>query len=264
MHKNEARMKISQQLEQISSLRSLDSKSQIFIQWFRDTEVAVEKVFGSGTRHSADFSNIKFFPSSYVAGDKSAFINAFQRGLARAEGILKSFVREIDEYFSDDQEVQNFSNANPLDKISDICTRFHLITKQLRTRHGGRPPLIVEDEYDVQDIFRALLALHFDDIRPEEYVPSCAGASSRMDFLLKREKIVVEIKKTRKGLTEKEVGEQLIVDIERYSGHPSCETLVCFVYDPDGWIANPTGITNDLSRQGEGLEVRVIIAPTGL
>ena len=55
--------------------------------------------------------------------------------------------------------------------------------------------------------------LHFDDIRPEEWTPSYAGSSARMDFLLKKEQIVLEIKKTRKGLVAKEAGEQLIVEL---------------------------------------------------
>ena len=59
-----------------------------------------------------------------------------------------------------------------------------------------------------------------------------------MDFLLKKEKIVVEVKMTRRGLADKEVGDQLIVDIERYKKHPDCNTLICFIYDPDGRIMN--------------------------
>jgi DNA-binding sugar fermentation-stimulating protein len=50
----------------------------------------------------------------------------------------------------------------------------------------------------------ALLQLYYDDIRPEEYTPSYAGRASRMDFLLKREKIVVEVKKARSNLRARE------------------------------------------------------------
>jgi hypothetical protein len=54
-----------------------------------------------------------------------------------------------------------------------------------------------DDEYDVQDIFHALLRLFVDDIREEEWTPSYAGGASRMDFLLPELETVVEIKKTR-------------------------------------------------------------------
>lgn len=147
--------------------------------------------------------------------------------------------------------------------LEHICSRFHLVAKQLRTRHADRESLIVNDEYDVQDLLHALLKVHFDDIRPEEWTPSYAGASSRVDFLLKEEQIIVEVKKTRETLKAKHVGEQLIVDIQRYRSHPDCKKLICFVYDPDGWVANPRGLESDLSRKDEELEVKVLIVPKG-
>jgi len=148
--------------------------------------------------------------------------------------------------------------------LERLCSRFHLVARQLRSRHSNRDTLHVEDEYDVQDLLHALLTLEHDDIRPEEWTPSYAGGSSRMDFLLKLEQIVIEAKKTRSGLGARELGEQLIVDIQKYKQHPDCRTLVCFVYDPEGRIANPRGIENDLSGDKDGLTVRVIIATKGL
>ena len=59
------------------------------------------------------------------------------------------------------------------------------------------------------------------------------------------------------------LGEQLIVDIERYKSHPDCRTLICFVYDPAGIIKNPRGIENDLNGRHAELEVKVIIVPKG-
>jgi hypothetical protein len=112
----------------------------------------------------------------------------------------------------------------------------------------------------VQDLLSALLVLYFDDIRPEESTPSYAGKSARMDFLLKKEGIVVEVKMTREGLADKEIGEQLIVDIERYKGHPDCSTLVCFIYDPDGRIMNSHALSEDLQSQSrDDLKVIIIV-----
>jgi len=148
--------------------------------------------------------------------------------------------------------------------LERLCLRFHLVAMQLRSRHGDRDTLRVEDEYDVQDLLHALLTLEHDDVRSEEWMPGYAGGSPRTDFLLKKEQIVIEAKKTRSGWGASELGEQLIVDIQKYKQHPGCRTLVCFVYDPEGQIANPRGIENDLSRDVDGLSVRVIIAPKGL
>ncbi len=149
----------------------------------------------------------------------------------------------------------------PALQVETICSRFHLVARKLRTRHESRHTVDVQDEDDVQDLMHALLSLYFDDIRPEEYTPSYAGKSSRIDFLLKKEAIVVEIKKTRLGLGPKELSTQLIEDIQRYKVHPDCKTLICFVYDPDGLITNPRGIEFDLNRDGDPFPVRVLIRP---
>src|SRR5258708_7681301 len=47
---------------------------------------------------------------------------------------------------------------------------------------------------------------------------------------------------TRTGMNDKEVAEQLIIDIERYQAVPECQILVCFVYDPEGFIENPLAL----------------------
>ena len=151
----------------------------------------------------------------------------------------------------------------PIEALQRVFSKFHLIARELRRRHDNRDTLDVGDEYDVQDLLAALLVLYFDDIRPEEWTPSYAGKSARMDFLLKKEKIVVETKMTRKGLADKEIGEQLIVDIERYKGHSDCSTLVCFIYDPDGRITNSHALSGDLQSQSrDDLKVMVIVEPS--
>jgi DpnII restriction endonuclease len=154
---------------------------------------------------------------------------------------------------------------DPFKILSKIFSNFHKMARQLRTRRKEknvtRPTLEVKDEYDVQDLLHGILKLFFDDIRPEEWTPSYAGGAVRMDFLLKKEKIVIEVKKTRNSMTQKELGEQLIIDIIKYQIHPDCKILICFVYDPEGFIGNPKGIENDLSRKSESIEVFVYIKP---
>jgi hypothetical protein len=153
------------------------------------------------------------------------------------------------------------SERRLVDALDQLILRFHAIVVQLRARHSDRATLDVNDEYDVQDLMHALLRLHFNDVRPEEWVPSYAGSASRTDFLLPEILTVLELKKTRQGLNAKTVGEQLIIDIAKYKKHPQCKRLVCFVYDPEGRIANPVGIENDLASGGHGIDVRVFILP---
>lgn len=108
-------------------------------------------------------------------------------------------------------------------------------------------------------LVHAQLRVFFDDVRPEDWTPEQAGARSRVDFLLKGEKIVVETKMTRLGLGAKEVGEELIVDINRYKAHPDCGALVALVYDPDQQLKNRRSLENDLTKKHDGLMVRVYV-----
>jgi hypothetical protein len=82
-----------------------------------------------------------------------------------------------------------------------------------------------------------------------------------MDFLLKEEEIAIEVKMTRDGLKDKELGDQLIIDIAKYQTHPGCKCLYCFVYDPDGIIRNPRGIEKDLIKLGKDFPVKAFIRP---
>ena len=147
--------------------------------------------------------------------------------------------------------------------VRNLCNNFPRFVRQLKVRWNKREGIAINDEYDVQDFFSAVLSLHFNDVRKEEWVPSYAGGRTRMDFLLKGEGIAIEVKMTRDGLTDKKLGEELLIDIGRYGSHPSCKTLVCFVFDPDGRIGNPVGLENDLNsiKYDDGIKIMAIISP---
>ncbi|PYE41666.1 hypothetical protein HUB98_24220 [Paenibacillus barcinonensis] len=263
MKKEQAIQKFERQIALADDLKASESFSPEFKKWQRDTEIIITKVFGEDTRHIKDFDDISYSLGIFSTGTPdSAFVEAYLEGLEEAKSILLSFIQEINEFWTEVLEPKE--DNLEIEKIQNLCNRFHLISRQIRSRHANRETLNIEDEYDVQDLFHALLTLYFDDIRPEEWTPSYAGSGSRVDFLLKQENIIIEIKKTRKGLVAKEVGEQLMIDILRYQAHPNCKTLICFVYDPEGRIGNPKGIENDLSKTHEGIDVQVIITPRGL
>ncbi len=148
-----------------------------------------------------------------------------------------------------------------LEKVLILCRRFPLLSDTLRRRYAGRSAFEVTDEYDVQDLLHGILRLHFDDVRPEEYTPSYAGKHSRVDFHLPRERMVVEAKMTRKGLAQKEVIDQLLIDVGRYSKMEHVDTLVCLVFDPERKCVNPKGIEADVEDSGGRLVVRVVVCP---
>ncbi len=149
---------------------------------------------------------------------------------------------------------------NALSNIEFIARQFHLVARQLTQRHNNRSTIIIEDEYDVQDLFHGLLKLFFTNIRREEGTTSYAGKNSRIDFLLKNEQIAIEIKHTRKGLADKKLGEELTLDKDYYyHSHPECKAFVAFIYDPEKHINNPEVLENDLSREINEMLVRVFI-----
>jgi hypothetical protein len=175
--------------------------------------------------------------------------------IARAE----KFKTEASNILSKYQPPSVIKGANQL--IENIFFKFHKVVGEISKRHENRGTLQITDEYDVQDFLRGLLRLYFDDIRKEQWTPSYAGKSTRIDLLLQEEQIAVETKMTRKGLDEKKLGDELIIDIAHYQKHPKCKTLYCFVYDPEERISNPRGFERDLTRRHDGLETMVFVLP---
>jgi hypothetical protein len=149
-----------------------------------------------------------------------------------------------------------------ISRVENICDKFHIVSTLLKRSYQGKRGFPIRDEYDVQRLFRALLTVDFEDVQSEDHVPSHAGGPSRMDFLIMPYEIAVETKMTRKNLKDKQLGEELLVDIAKYKKHPNCKALVCFIYDPNGLIENSAGLARGLEESGsEDFTVRVVIKP---
>ena len=256
MKKSEAIAILNQQLSFIPELSLKPPYSHDFKKWKRDTEIAIERIFGSTTRHLKDFDDVRY--SAWMSETHAEEVRTFTNGLHDAEAVLKSLIDEVERYHVDNKEPARKSGIHAVERLID---RFHLVVRSLRARFNDRNPFNVEDEYDVQDLLRALLVVEFDDIRQEEWTPSYAGGGSRIDFLLKIEQIAIEAKKTRPSMSTRELTDQLIVDKDRYRSHPDCRCLVAFVYDPEGRLENPRGFERDLSETTDQLEVKVFVRP---
>lgn len=148
-----------------------------------------------------------------------------------------------------------------LEILSRIAGRLPDVAEVLRNRKHGRQPFLIEVEYDVQDLLHALLRVQFDHVRAEEWNPSYAGSSTRMDFFLDDHATVVEVKKMRPTLTTTQLVNELIIDISRYRlSRPEIQQLVCLVYDPGRAVKNPRVVVKDLEQQSvDGFRVKVLI-----
>ena len=227
---------------------SADIDSKLFYEYKTLSENLVSEIAKKKPAYSKNFKD---------AADGGM---TYKSRLEKIDGIINAINEEIK------LGTINYSNdnKNTIDNeyiFELLFTNFHLCCRQARNRYNNRPTIDIKDEYDVQDLLHILLKLFFSDIRAEEYTPSYAGQSSRMDFLIKENNTVIEVKKTRDTLRDKEIGNQLIEDIERYKNHQNCQILYCFVYDPEGFISNPKGLGNDLSKIKDNIKVKVIIKP---
>ncbi len=153
------------------------------------------------------------------------------------------------------------TEQDTLSLCKQLCQRFHAIARQLRLRGEYRTTLSIEDEIDAQDLLHALLRVQFDDIGADEWIPGYANDQTRTTFLLDHNRLAVIVKKTRAGLTSKDLAEQVRIDAERYRVREQCTGLFCFIYDPDGRIGNPRGMEHDLATVNDHFTVNVFVAP---
>jgi hypothetical protein len=143
-------------------------------------------------------------------------------------------------------------------KLEKLLRRLPHVIRQLRSRHGNRPPFRVEDERDLEDLLRAILPLHFDDIRPQSCTPSYASAT-RTDFLLAPERIVLTVKCVGPLLREPQLAEQMREDVVHWSKERTCRTLIGFVYDPEAVLRDALLLEAAWSVQEDGWEARCVI-----
>lgn len=170
----------------------------------------------------------------------------------------------------EDQEVATGPSQAGGTKPEDIDELLKVLLKGLRRamhplthRRKGAQALSFSTEYDVQDLLHALLRPWVADIRPEEFTPSYAGSSTRMDFLLPKHRVVLELKFVRSGEHAKKIGDELIVDISHYQAHPDCAFLWCVIFDQDHLLLNAEGLKTDLqgmrtSKDGT-VDVKVLV-----
>lgn len=133
----------------------------------------IEKTFGKDSEYYRRMSRYCGIPNVDVRGSY---------GIELLKGAVKDF--EDLEPFSMHAKAEG--GLDSLQFLERLCSRSHIISRQLRDRHDNRPTLDIGDEYNVQNLMHALLRINFEDIRPEEWTPSYAGVSSRMVFFEQR------------------------------------------------------------------------------
>jgi hypothetical protein len=125
-----------------------------------------------------------------------------------------------------------------------------------------RSTIIIEDEYDVQNLLNALLHLYFDSVQKEEYLQRFGGKNPKIDFYIP-ENVGIEVKKVRDLKHSKRILEEISADKDLYSKDPRIRELYFFIYDPDFYITNRIDFIQDLEGNFSGQfdMIKVIIKP---
>jgi predicted AAA+ superfamily ATPase len=158
-------------------------------------------------------------------------------------------------------ENEKYTPGSSSQDIINLFGRFHKVAQQLENRYNDRKTLSIRDEHDVQNLVHSLLWLEFDDVRKEEQSPSHGGSASRIDFLVKDKSIGIEIKYAGGSKEERKLKNEIAEDKEHYKAHPDCEELICFIYNPELSLENPTGFEDDLSDTDGPLSTNVVVFP---
>ena len=147
----------------------------------------------------------------------------------------------------------------PAARLEELLRRLPRVARELRSRQGDRPPFRVEDAHDLEDLTRALLAVPFDDVRPQCRTPPY-DTGRRTDFLLSPERIVLVVKRVASAHAEAALAGEAREDVAHYAHHPGCDTLLLLFYDPRGLLPDPAAFEAAWTRTEGELNVRGLVA----
>ena len=231
--------------------------------WKRSTTDGLRSIYANDSAAS-EFRDVadRFLMSLHASQAQELAYN--RETVGKAVNVLRSLKERL-RYLPEPSPVATEAPAprpEPLDQVVEICSRLPVVARQLSRRHGGRNTLEIQDEYDVQDLLHSLLLVEFDDVRDESNNPKYLGKGTRIDLLLPRERVAIEVKMTRSTLSEGELGSQLAEDITRYAdpdANRGVTDLVLYIHDPTHQVANPSGFCHDLERASDRLRIRAAI-----
>jgi hypothetical protein len=154
----------------------------------------------------------------------------------------------------------NSEMLEALEQLDHICRRlpisFAIMGREMQNRTG----LKVTDEYDVQRILHAICATIFEEVEYEDPTPKMAAGSSRLDLLLRRERVAIETKMIGDHLTLQKLREDLAKDILYFRVHQDAGSLFIFVYDPNRKILSPPGFEAAFHSDSDDFPVRIVVA----
>jgi hypothetical protein len=155
------------------------------------------------------------------------------------------------------------NSINKTKLIYSQLDQFPIIVNFITKRKNERTSFVIENECDVQDLLFVCLKSVFQDVKLEEWTTKHGGKSKRIDIVIPQIDTVIEVKFIRDQRHGNNVSDELKIDIESYHIHPNCKTLICFIYDPKGYISDPLILIQDLSgtriKNNSEFDVKIFI-----
>ena len=175
---------------------------------------------------------------------------------------LAYFLRAIEHVEKQRPSTLSTGLVNDLSLATRLATRFHESVLALRKHPHNGTLFTINDDWDCQYLFRSILAAYFSDVRIEEWNPSVAGSSSRCEFFLKEQRLMIELKYVRKPEDQKTIKGALLTDFADYGANSEVDHVIALIYDPSHQLPAPVQLQKDLSGDAKGLRrVQVIVSP---
>jgi hypothetical protein len=115
----------------------------------------------------------------------------------------------------------------------------------------------------VQDVLYVILKSIFPTLRDEDPIPKVGAKSTKIDLILRNEKILIEVKMIKaKDSNETHFIEQLKVDFESYHECQWLDKLFCFVYDPfkkTKDLSNFNDLNGERKKGNHSFDVELIV-----
>lgn len=113
-----------------------------------------------------------------------------------------------------------------------LCERLPSAARVLTTRQRNKPPYVIQDEYDVQDLLHALVRGYFKYSVAEEPLGKVAGTKSgRADLALEELGVIIETKYVRGPNDQIRIVEEFAQDLLLYAQWMPLKTFIYLVYN---------------------------------
>lgn len=198
-------------------------------------------------------------------------VNSFINELSRKEleTIDLIVLAELQSHFSKQSVTKTtYNKLSSRDLIIDILENFENAVKKITDksmRYGKsssipRNLIKIEDEYDVQDLLYFSLKSVFPEIKYEDDTSTYGGSGKRLDFYLRGEGIIIEVKHIDKA-DDKKYTKQMKDDLQSYHVVNFLTEIIFFIFAPNAIqdINNFSELEGTQTIQGKAFNVKVIV-----